>query len=156
MQVTEDTKFLATEIQDYLTRYPDRHDQNSWVSVPYSDDTENVANEIKALASSKPLCNSTMCVAGTAVFLTTPAKEFKKLVLNDEEDFYETRGAELLGLDDNEAANIFFSGNGKALALLDCIAKGDEVRFARLADIDNVFYREDGTLKDLTKDPYGD
>lgn len=120
MQVTESTKFLAQEILDYLERFPERHEQANWVSG--SGDIEKL--------NTTQVCNSTMCVAGTAVFLTTPLKEFKDLALSPDEVFFEERGAELLGLDSEEADRLFYSeDNAVALELLRAVAEGDEDKF---------------------------
>lgn len=123
MKVTDSTKFIATEILDYLERFPERHNQNQWVTD---------AGDVDKLSTTQ-MCNSTMCIAGTAVWLTTPLKEFKNLAYRNDEESFEKKAASLLGLDATEADQLFYTEDeAQALDALRAVAEGDEDEFERV------------------------
>lgn len=128
MNVTEETKAHAQEIFDYLTQHPEKHDQDSWY------DTKGEANfdDIQEITEDN-FCGTTMCVAGTSVWLKggiALMNEFSDMCeLN-----FQNAGAENLGLDENEAYALFYgAGNSQALDLVAAIAAGDEAKFHDIA-----------------------
>lgn len=128
MKVTESTKFIAQEILDYIERFPERHDQHSWF--------DGNPNKVEALATTS-VCNSTMCIAGTAVYLTTPLDVFKVYAGEEvqNQDIWTSRGSEVLGLTGQEANQLFYSmSNQRALEMLEAVAEGDEDGFRLIAE----------------------
>lgn len=132
MKVTEDTKQLAKEILNYWKLF-NHHDQNMWVG-----EEEPVISKVKIGNAEVKVCNTTMCAAGTAVFLRVSKKEFKRLAMfhfSDDEEWVE-RGRELLGLSTREAHSLFFSDDATAKKLMKAIAKGDQEKFDKILRTD--------------------
>lgn len=120
MNVTEQTKSLAQKIYDYFLEHPERHNQNFFVATDESGN-DNLTEE--------NLCNSTMCIAGSAVFLTEGFEGIEECRRIGGTNF-EDRGAELLGLDFSEAMNLFYCmDNDAARDAVMAIAAGDEEKF---------------------------
>lgn len=117
MNVTEETKEHAQHILNYITMFPERHEQSTWVEVPigiYRDDlTED------------NFCGTTMCIAGTSVFLTEGVEGLRRPT-SDFEDI----AAERLGLSSVEAHDLFYNtDNDTAKVMLKAIVDGDEDAF---------------------------
>lgn len=125
MQVTEDTKGLARAILDYIHTYPERHNQNNWIELDGELDTADMVNETN-------ICQTTMCVAGTAVYLSRPLNEFRRY-----KGDWETDGGQLLGLNWDEGDSLFYANNESALSLLEAVAEGDEDKFNEIREGDN-------------------
>jgi hypothetical protein len=125
MIVTEATKELASRILNYWVRTGD-HNQRFWV--------ENSAVEVTNLDDDFNICNSSMCAAGTAVFLSVSKNEFKDLARNHwgNDAMWTGKAAPLLGLDDQEAHKLFYSKDESALEMINAIADGDAERFAEI------------------------
>lgn len=120
MHVTEETKALAQKIQDYFILYPERHRQDEWVAVE---------GATSCLVTDENICNTTMCVAGTAVFLNGGMQ-----AMNDCQAFYGSSfsetAQELLGLTYEEADRLFYCmDNQAAKDAVAAIAAGDEKKF---------------------------
>lgn len=100
-------KELAQKILDQITEHPETHDQDTW---------ENVFGE----------CGTTYCIAGWAVAFNARSTEDRstyqaRILLADELGLtahWSTLGQELLGLDDQEAEDLFYSGTEEAPAML--------------------------------------
>ncbi|QPO16584.1 hypothetical protein SEA_TELAVIV_98 [Mycobacterium phage TelAviv] len=102
---------MAKIVLDWAEKHPDNHDQDTW---GYRGDTE---------------CGTTMCIAGTAC-VVDPNTEVRWLGLSMHNmvrvrgkrtatTAIEIRAADLLGLDEEQAAHLFFDANNKeALDLL--------------------------------------
>ncbi|AER47527.1 hypothetical protein CL96_gp101 [Mycobacterium phage Firecracker] len=101
---------MAKIVLDWAEKHPDNHDQDTW---GYRGDTE---------------CGTTMCIAGTAC-VVDPNTEVRWLGLSMHNmvqvrgarttTAIEIRAADLLGLDEEQAARLFFDANNKeALDLL--------------------------------------
>lgn len=115
MQVTEATKAMAQKIVDYFLIYPERHEQADFVGK-------------SAVLNEKTVCNTTMCIAGSAVFLGDGIKGLNDCILGVRE--FDERGAELLGLNDCEATALFYTmENDMAIDAVHAIAQGDEKKF---------------------------
>lgn len=71
MKVTEQTKGIARAVLDYIAVYPERHDQSNWLA-------ENGHELYADAVTPENICNTTMCAAGTAVFVSRTMAEFKK------------------------------------------------------------------------------
>jgi len=112
-------RVLAKRILGYIQAFPDRHDQDSYVG-----------NEDEVLDTGN-ICNTTMCVAGTAVYLDGGTPALRRLIRHDEDgDLFFDSGRKLLGLTHEEARDLFHCYNNKAaLKMLKAVAKGDEEQF---------------------------
>ncbi|URM87874.1 hypothetical protein SEA_IDERGOLLASPER_103 [Mycobacterium phage Idergollasper] len=95
---------MARIVLDWAEKHPDNHDQGTW---GYRGDTE---------------CGTTMCIAGTAC-VVDPNTEVRWLILSMHNmvkvrgarttTAIEIRAADLLGLDEEQAAHLFFDTNNK-------------------------------------------
>jgi hypothetical protein len=134
MKVTNETRALAYEILAYWLRF-NRHSQGSWVG---SDEppiyTEKVGKQ------EVNVCGSTMCAAGTAVFLSTTPKKFLKAAQNrfNDDGWWEEKAGGLLGLDQGEAHKLFYSNVTTAKKLMRAVAEGDKDEFDRIVEYDYV------------------
>lgn len=123
MKVTEATKAHAQDILDYIEMFPEKHQQDNW----YFNE-ENYRNETPI--TEKNFCGTTMCVAGTSVYLTEGLNAFKKHVTDIEND-----AARNLGLDDGDSGLLFYTmSESKALMMLEAVAAGDEEKFIQIYD----------------------
>ena len=132
MYVTEETKQLAQDILDYWDA-TGMHDQGSWTGNEFA---ENVTVDIKNINGKQmPVCNTTMCAAGTAVFLNTRPERWQATVRRFEcdDEFWEMRGAELLGLSEDEASALFYAENETAKSLMRAVADGDSAKFNEIS-----------------------
>lgn len=138
MKVTEQTKNLAQRVLDYWV-LTNSHEQKNWVSL--EGGIPKITNEVIANREMQ-VCNSTMCAAGTAVFLSVPNEDFMKMCddllmtphgtrLGDGFDF-EDAGAELLGLDDIERSTFYYKNNATVVDMMTAIAAGDKDKFEEL------------------------
>ena len=145
MIVTEETKAQAQAALDYIHAHPEKHAQNHWVGINKGNaityfwmDNLNVTEE--------NLCGTTMCVAGTLVYLNEGVDGLNRLHHNtmgvvDENDVvvngWIVTGAKYLGLTSQEAYSLFFEmDEAKAVDMLTAIANGDEVKFQALSVVD--------------------
>lgn len=121
MIVNDSTKAIAQKVDDYFLVHPERHDQNNWAAL---EDDEYRAVEI----DDENVCNTTMCVAGSAVFVSRPIHEFRAFAGGS--NSWEDEGAVLLGLDGDEAEWLFYdTSNEIAIDAVRAIANGDEDKF---------------------------
>lgn len=129
MHSTKHTRALAYEILAYWERF-NHHDQNSWVG-----DEDNVKVKVKTIEGiNYNVCNTTMCAAGTAVFLSTTPKAFKDFVKDTGDETWEQVGGRLLGLDDDEADTVFYANNKSAKRLMKAIASGSQSKFDKAVE----------------------
>lgn len=112
---------LAQGILDYIEMFPDRHEQTNWVTV------DGYTVQAPRRTEKENMCNTTMCAAGTAVYLSRPFSEFQKF-----DGSFATEGRELLGLTHPEADDLFYSNNETAVKLLGALAEGDKEKFNRI------------------------
>lgn len=128
----------AQDILDYIKAHPEEHEQYSWVQDP---------NDISPSASPETGCGTTMCLAGTSVFLTEGPRGLKKIYteiannevaylmqetddLIDEDDIFVQKGADNLGLDYHEANELFtIMSNETAVNAMQALADGDMATF---------------------------
>ena len=100
---TESTRALATAVLDYIAAHPEKHDQREFISDP----------------DHKTGCGTTMCIAGTANWLTNGVRA---LAIDSEEE-----ARKLLGLSFGEAEAVFYEmSNKRALAKVRKIAAGEQ------------------------------
>lgn len=128
MIVTEETKAHAQDIFDYLIMNPEKHDQSDWY---------NFYNEEDVLVTEENFCGTTMCVAGTSVWLKSGVSG-----LNNKYDYeFLNEGAKNLGLAYNEACTLFYgTNNEESLSLLAAVAAGDEDKFYDIArEVDKIY-----------------
>jgi hypothetical protein len=130
MKVTNETQALAYEILAYWKRF-NHHDQSSWVQ----SNTPEILTE-KVGKKEVNYCNTTMCAAGTAVFLNTTPKKFKEIAWKKEGDdeWWERNAGELLGLSQREAELVFYSDNESAVRYMKAIAAGSQKKFDKATD----------------------
>jgi hypothetical protein len=125
MIVTEQTKTLAADIITYWNLF-ERHDQSEWVNLSGVDDLKVKTKSVDG--REWKVCNTTMCAAGTAVFLSSTKAEFKRVAVefNTNDTYWSEEGASLLGLDEKESYDLFMiANNNKARDLMQFIADGD-------------------------------
>ena len=125
-----ETQATAQAVLDYILMNPEKHDQSLWVKD---------ANGWAPTPEQFDSCGTTMCVAGTAAWLTRSEEDFKELVRNGyierESTGWERAGAEALGLDYMQAAQLFFTmDNEVALDMLRAVACGDPDKFEAIHD----------------------
>lgn len=138
MNVTEETKAHAQEILDYLRANPEKHNQNSWVDTGLEDE---YGDPIRVVTDQN-FCGTTMCVAGTSVWLKGGINR-----LNDYGCYgsrFDNEGSYNLGLNENEANALFYeANNSEALELLIAVAAGDEAKFYEVAKSHGFIYIDD-------------
>jgi hypothetical protein len=124
MKSTIETREMAQKVVDYIGDNPERHSQ-SWFCSGWEDEG---------------MCDTTMCIAGTAVFLEGGSEALVEGRQNGVK-WWTDNGARILGLNKNEALNLFYCmDNEAAVAATVAIAQGDEVKFN--AVLREVFERE--------------
>lgn len=125
----------AREIHTFLINNPERHNQaeffvlkekpEDWYSATdWPTNTTAVRN-----LTEDNLCNTTMCIAGSAVYLGHSAEEIRSVLRYGQSIDWVSEGAKVLGLDTREAKVLFYADNANALALLEAVAEGDEEKF---------------------------
>lgn len=120
MIVTQDTKRIAQQALDYILEHPERHDQSAWVMWPEMDRL----GLLDYTGSETPLCNTTMCVAGTVQW-----QQEGMVAVND----CDKVAGNYLGLSESEYCALFFdTNNDMAVRALTAIANGDKTKFREL------------------------
>jgi len=105
MKVTDETKRFARKTLKWLRNHPENHDQGNFISGRLDEPN---------------LCGTTMCVAGTVVYLKygLDAKKIRR---------YVNEGRAALGLSLGEAEVLFYEmDEGRALAKLEKVANGEQ------------------------------
>lgn len=110
MKVTPETQALAQNILDFIHEYPEKHSQETF----FGDRG----------------CGTTMCIAGTALYLTygiSTLQEFSGSELYDLDDSISGSAGELLGLEtSHEIDHIFYEMNPEeAIQKLKHLVTGD-------------------------------
>ena len=131
MNVTANTKAMARAVLDYIEAHPERQKQSHYFLV-----NGNVTAPAKANES---MCGTSMCVAGTALFLSLPFEEFQQKGSHYADVEWFDEGASLLGLSRLEA-NLLFVGTLEAedpeqaaKEMLRAVAEGDSDQFTSVA-----------------------
>jgi hypothetical protein len=110
----EKYKVRAQAVYNFLNAFPEKHDQDSFV--------EGVTTN---------LCGTTMCIAGTAVFLDGGVKALTETLEGDRPDF-DVQARELLGLTRDESRALFYTyDNENALKALKALIKGNKEKFEK-------------------------
>lgn len=116
---TESGRKLAAQILEHITAHPEQHDQLSF--------------------GEKNDCGTTACIAGWAALLTDNAffrKKFEddesygwRLVVKPDAEYsFESLGANLLGMEYDDAWELFYClDNEQAKAALGYVARGEEI-----------------------------
>lgn len=131
-------------VLDYLLTFPDMHLQSEWAA-----ELSDASVAFHGLHGTH-VCNTVMCVAGAASYLAgdlniieEPGKKPRMMLLGkpvedwegvaeekgytDYDQYFNERGQELLGLDDEVAHHLFFcTTNESALELLKELANGND------------------------------
>lgn len=119
MIVTEETKKAAQDVLDYIVENPGRHDQRYFVADGSSFQFDD------------NVCGTTMCIAGTAVFVTEGVNVLRECTFGALD--FEIEGARILGLDWDEANMLFYTmDNNVAVDMTNAIAQGDAEKFHSL------------------------
>lgn len=122
MFVTDETKAAAQGVLDYLESQPEKHNQESYFRLPANVKPETLTEE--------NFCGTTMCIAGTALYLDQGIEGIVNFYDGLDADEY---SGQKLGLDAVEANTLFYTfDNATALDALRAIAAGDEVKFHAL------------------------
>lgn len=125
MRVTDESKALAQGILDYIISHPSRHNQADFIDMPgkYSELLQTGITE-------ENICDTTMCIAGTAVYLTEGVEGVNRCKTDNS---WESTAAPLLGLSWEEGQHLFFTmDNSIAVDMVVAIASGDEEKFNAL------------------------
>jgi hypothetical protein len=132
MIINEDTKAMAQAVVDYIESHPDKHEQASWFGKKFTgpDGEEDNMGFAYEQTVSPTACGTTMCVAGTALWLDAGMPD--KIVIPT---FPDELAAPLLGLNEEEAYALFFNmDESRALDMLRALANGDEHKFWSFAE----------------------
>lgn len=139
MHSTPETRQNAQAVLDYLEKNPNQHRQNFFWAP--KDQPQTLTDEAQAEWISrldelkKPIehnvCDTTMCIAGTAVFLNEGIPGLVSCISAEYEDVsFINKGADYLGLDDSEAQELFYTmSEQSALDALRAVAEGNEDKF---------------------------
>lgn len=120
MKSTFETRAHAQAVLDYIEEHPEKHSQSDWVI--HDDDS----------GLSENMCGTTMCVAGTSVYL---ADGFDGLVHHYRYGGWSDAAAKNLGLSIDESSALFFMmDNRNAVEMLRAVADGNSEKFWELAD----------------------
>lgn len=126
MRSTKETRALAYEVLAYWERF-NHHEQESWVG---DEDGFKIKKVVLPSGGEVNVCSTTMCAAGTAVFLSTTPKTFRNFVAESGSTEWEEVGGRLLGLDTYEEQNaVFYSDNKSAKRFMKAIASGSQKKF---------------------------
>jgi hypothetical protein len=127
MKVTNDSMSNAGAIVAWHVLHPGHHEQESVISKDGYESLDEI--DFKSLKDGN-ICGTTMCIAGTAVYLAEGAKALKRAMKNDT---WVADGAEALGLDVHEAYKLFHvMDNEVAMRATAAIAVGDEKEFKKI------------------------
>lgn len=125
MKSTFETRKTAQDIVDYIEAHPDQHEQTTFWS----------AQGVRPEGASDNICDTTMCIAGTAVLLTEGLGTMIELRDGGSADEWEAKGAHALGLDEHEALRLFYTmDNDAAVEAVRAVANGDQVKFQYALD----------------------
>lgn len=120
MESTPETRAMAQSVINYIELNPKKHMQSAWFAV-VNDNGEIIDSTPKTNG-----CGTTMCAAGTVAWLEHGDEAFK--MQEQDPDFCFRTGARLLGLDMDEARELFYdTNNEEALLALRHLAKGEEM-----------------------------
>lgn len=116
MNITPETQAMAQRVLDYIHEHPEQHDQKQFFGASYD-------------------CGTTMCIAGTALFLEYGIQSDSAFYQRDFGLTFTDVAGPLLGLDENEADDLFYKmDNEIAVQMLKCIIAGDEYGFRAYAE----------------------
>jgi hypothetical protein len=133
MKFTEKTMAMAQRVRDYIIQHPEKHEQSAWVGQ-----RDRNSNYVRYFGNvnEKNFCNTTMCIAGTAIFLEEGIPGLQRAAGSiDTLDAYNSgwyqQAMPLLGLEtDNEAEMLFGNmDNNNAFDMLGALADGDVDKF---------------------------
>lgn len=115
MLSTPEIQAHAQEVLDYITEYPERHDQRMWITG----------------GTDPNICGTTMCISGTSIYL----KQGLDYLLEGADNEFD--GAKNLGLTYAESQGLFYTmDKSVARDAVIAIADGDEKKFHDLTGYD--------------------
>lgn len=116
---TPETQAHAKEVYNFLTQNPHIHNQDAWV-----ESNSSVNPKQWVISTEKNHCNTTMCIAGTSVYLREGVEGLAKF--NTESDEKIKDAQKYLGLSDTQRSRLFYTLNNEmSLELLKALADGD-------------------------------
>jgi hypothetical protein len=131
--MTEPNFAMIRKVISYVEDHPQEFDMSTWrtdYKVVEKELGVTYTTEMKVLREKllqRPLCNTTMCAAGTAVFLANiPFWGPQRCVVDGKRRQIEDVAQELMGLTDYEAHEIFYS-DGDVMNAADLRQKFEEV-----------------------------
>lgn len=128
MEITAEAQELAGKILDYIEEHPEQHNQKYWVRNARFGDRDDAPTALRK-AKEVNFCGTTMCIAGTAVFLGIPEENWDKV------DSVEHTARELLGIDEyDDAHHLFYSDDETSKRLIRAMAEGDEAEFEAIVE----------------------
>lgn len=119
---------MAQDIIDFFIENPEKHAQSSVCGdgLTQLEKMDNIPDD---------LCGTTLCIAGSAVYLNEGLEGLKKLV-RAEYTGWDTKAAELLGLNPYESHLLFYTmDNQRAFDATNAIANGDAEKFQDILNI---------------------
>jgi hypothetical protein len=124
MRSTVKTREVAQKVVDYIAEHPQEHSQSLFWAPATDADT--------ALIDINNICDTTMCVAGTAVYITDGIEGMIASLYNGRHPTlsFAGRGASLLGLNKVEADALFYCmDDAAAVDAVRALAQGDQEKF---------------------------
>lgn len=118
---------LARQILNFIEDHPGLHNQQWFVNGDLETQFYSWANDedanIPKHTTDLDVCGTTMCIAGSAVFIGSGVEAFSDHIIG--KSAWESSGARLLGLDYNESRALFFEfNNDRALRKLEKVKDG--------------------------------
>lgn len=132
MKSSTATRALASEVLEFINKHPSQHNQGNWAGPLRGNkdwiDWDN--GEVN-------ICNTAMCVAGTAVMINDLGLFAAKLVGRSHPEWrteaqfsWASLGEAALGLTYDEAQALFYCmDNQAAKQMLEAVAEGDKNKF---------------------------
>lgn len=123
MRSTVKTREVAQKVVDYIAEHPQEHSQSLFWAP---------ANEYTEITQVENICDTTMCVAGTAVYITDGLEGMFASLYNRRHPTlsFAGRGASLLGLNKVEADSLFYCmDDAAAVDAVRALAQGDQEKF---------------------------
>ena len=125
MESTNETRALAYEILAYWERF-NNHVQEAWIGDKYD---YTIDTQVLPTGAEVNVCSTSLCAAGTAVFLSRPPVVFNLFVRDASFFDWSREGGRLLGLDADEQHLVFLSDEKSAKRYMKAIAAGSQTKF---------------------------
>jgi hypothetical protein len=132
VNITPETTEQARRVYTYIALNPKIFEMNSWFSVEGYEPNEHA--EAAVIDLSANVCNTTMCLAGTQVFLSGGKEALKRLAEEDIDMVADAtemnRAAAAFGLSPDEGYDLFVNTNNEqAFEIISGLARGSAEEF---------------------------